>query len=244
MLTGQLDKSRGTHNALVECDLIPGLRIFMEGLALKISGANAFGKPLYEIASAATDKIEGFSFLENPTSYCIPVIEETGKVKGTKFVLAHFPLVMAATPTDAVTIIKVEDGTAVTPTAVTANGEITLPAGLDDKDIKVTYSYVPSLDQAIHLFGESFERHTYDEFSGKVYTMKGNCEIFTLSYDLQQTYAMGDTLVAGTILLPDGSIQKGVLVPGATPAGGMTVRVSKLPTAADPYLGVAFNLLY
>lgn len=235
-ITGQLDKMRGTWGGLVEYGLAAGVKINTEGLALKFDGVDASGNPLVNIASEATDKIIGFSYLENPSTWYIPVIGEMGRVVGGKYTTAHFPILMNATPTSSVSAKKVEDGSAVTVSAVKANGEVTVTGVTDGDAIRVTYTYIPDLASALATFGEDFSRHTFDEFTNIVATPKGDCQIFTLSYDAQETLEIGDTMVAGEV-----NGIKGMLKKGDTPDGGMKITVTKVPTAIDRFLGISFD---
>jgi hypothetical protein len=124
-------------------------------------------------------------------------------------------------------------------TVNTTNGTVTRNGAggiADGGTVYVTYTY--QLAASDYDFqGRNFWNFTDDVTiqDGRITVITGWNLIFTTQYDSSRTYLLGDALYAGSATSPTG------LFTNLNTSNELVGRVIQLPSATDPYMGVAFS---
>ena len=130
------------------------------------------------------------------------------------------------------------EGAAADYTANYTNGQIARVAAttiVDGQIVGVDYAY--QVTEAQYKYeGRNFWNFTNDVDiqDGKITVINDWSLIFTTQYDVAQTYAVNDTLNAGT----SADTMSGLVTKGG--AGPYIGKVFQVPTATDPFLGIQY----
>lgn len=115
---------------------------------------------------------------------------------------------------------------------VDATGAITFNTAQAGQTVTVTYRYNLTLQQTLERFHERSVNNRAQDYFSSVGVMCEEGEIFTSMYDTSVAYTIG------ALVYPAAAGKVSSVAAGAAPIG----FVSKLPSVADGFLGVKFDL--
>jgi len=234
-----LDTVRSRIGAKYELPLASSAAFTQDLLvAQRSSTAAPDGGSLVEPFDNSSKEVLGMVQVDKPSAVYVPVAGETAQVPS----VAPFVIQLAYTNivVGSVSIYNKTTAAYLVPpgnfTFVPATGVITLLGGFSaDDELVIAYRYEPTMAEVLSLFGESFDFRNASDIFQQVPILAGKCEIYTLQYDTASEWALNTAvkITAGAILTQTGT--------GWTWADA---QIIKLPTAGDPFLGVAYDTNY
>jgi len=235
------DLSRTKYFFTKEVPAVPGATtISNEGAVLKATRVD--GKECAQLTegTGTTEAIIGFSVNNN----LVPgqeVVTETVEVPAGLVA----SLKQASLVSGSVLAYNVTDSSALTVVAGTpantgevkvdlVHGTATFYAGMDEKVVQFRYRYsLNNLEQEMKFGGRPVNMKSNSARDTITY-IRGFGELYTDQYDTTKDYSTATALYADANGLITTTSSGKTLIPGA--------RVVSVPTAADPFLGIAFNL--
>lgn len=230
------DTTRSYFNDLREMPLAPSASVAEEGQCLVLVSDGAGGLGAQPSAGAGSELFCGFA-ITDAKKVLTEVVVETFNVP------AVAPYQVTLKNANIITTeVRVYDNTtsaALTVTCptpgaaqycVTTAGLASFNAAQAGDSITITYRYTLTAAQIIDKFHQRNVNNTAQDYFSTVAVGCLQGEIFTSMFDASQAYAAAGTIYSGAA----GKV--------TSAAGGATVGVcSKVPSAADPFLGVKFK---
>jgi hypothetical protein len=235
------DLTRARYTYTKEVPVVAGAEIENEGAFAKIVLVN--GAEAAELATgAAGEAIGGFTINSNivPGERVI-VDTDTVPAQGAAVVrLSNGNLVagqILALDVAAGTVLTVVTTGVPTATQVLVDykaGTLTFNAAMAGKVVQVRYRYALTVQEQAIIFRQRPINFGQNTAAGTITLARGIGEVYTDQYDVTVDFSqhVGELYVtAGGLVTTDNA---GSAIPGS--------RVTKVPTAADPFLGLTFTI--
>lgn len=219
----------------VQRPLVAGTTVSEEGLLLK-SVLVAGSEHLTLTAGTANEKVVGFAYNTNLSVTTAVVVEDTLVIPGAApytIQLKKANLVAGS--------VRVHNVAANSDFAVGSgageysidlvHGTLTFDAADKDKAIVVTYKYNLTMKESALLYRERPVNAPNAAFFDEVVAIVGSGELYTTAFDSSLSYDAVNAVYAGA---------NGIIT-AASGGVALPARVISTPTAASPYLGLAFN---
>lgn len=234
------DLNRTRYFLTKEVPVAPGASIPVEGAVLKQVRVNGLENAALTAGDSTSEAIIGFS-VNNDIVPGTEIVTETVVVPASGIVqLKHGNLqtgtVWVYNTTDAASLAVVLSGnpTSVQVLAGLVAGQLTFNAAALGDTVQVRYRYaLTALEQEMKYGGRPVNMRA-NTAQGTITYIRGFGELYTDQYDTTVDFSAATTLYADANGLVTTTSSGKTAIPGA--------RVVSLPTAADPFLGISFNL--
>lgn len=234
------DLTRTRYFLTKEVAVAPGHEVSAEGGVLKQIRTNGVENAALTEGNGTAEVIIGFSD-NNNLVIGVEIVTETVVVPASGVVtLKHANLVPASVwgynATDAANLTEIPSGSPTTAQFVvnSVQGVLTLNVGLAGKTLQVRYKYnLSAIEQQLKYGGRPVNMRSNSEI-GTITVIRGFGEIYTDQYDTTVDFSAATALYATAGGLITTTATDNTVIPGA--------RVVSVPSAADSFLGLTFNL--
>jgi hypothetical protein len=237
------DLTRTRYSLVEELPVAAANTVAVEGAFVKRVLASGVANAELISGTSSSELLIGFSINNN----IVPgtdVVTETGTVPSTSaytIQLSHGNLVSGQVyvydVTTSAALAIITSGSPVAATSVLVNltsGLLTFASGDAGISVQVRYRYNLTVAEQTIIFRERPVNAKSNTAQGTISVGRGNGNLFTDQYDVTIDFSSATALYAGANGLVTTTSTNNVLITGA--------QVLQVPTAADKYLGLTFNL--
>jgi len=233
------DLTRTRYFLTQEVPVAPGHTIAVEGAVLKSIRTNGVENAAL-VDGTGTEVVIGFSENNNLVPG-VEIVTETVTVPSTGIVsLKHANLIDGtvwaydATNSAALTPITTGNPTSSQILVNEVQGIVTLNVSLAGITLQVRYKYTMTATEQLMKYGGRPVNMRSNTDVGTITVIRGFGNMFTDQYDTTVDFSTATTLYATANGIITTTVGTNTAIPGA--------RVISVPSAADPFLGITFNL--